>query len=146
MLVLGAGIQGACTALALAERGWQVDIVDAADDCLTRASLRNEGKIHLGFVYANDATGETPTLMLDAALQFGDLLDRWCGHPLPWAQLRSRPFSYVVRTDSMCSADMLFDKYAKLQADYETYGDARYVGTTPTQLWMPSERDARGHS
>ena len=50
--VLGAGLQGACIALELARRGHEVDLIDQDVQPLNRASLRNEGKIHLGFVYA----------------------------------------------------------------------------------------------
>ena len=55
-LVLGAGFQGVCAALALASRGYAVELVDQADRCFTRASGRNEAKIHLGDV------GYDPTL------------------------------------------------------------------------------------
>jgi glycine/D-amino acid oxidase-like deaminating enzyme len=140
VLVLGAGIQGSCVALALARAGRRVRIVDAADDCMSRASLRNEGKIHLGLVYANDPTECTPSLMLHAAFRFSELLDRWCGRPLPWSALRSRPFTYVVRCDSMCSPEALFERYDKLQAEFEGFDDAEYVGTTPERLWRPSSR------
>jgi glycine/D-amino acid oxidase-like deaminating enzyme len=142
VLVLGAGIQGSCAALALARAGRRVRVFDAADDCMSRASLRNEGKIHLGLVYANDPTECTPTLMLRAALRFSALLDGWCGRPLPWPTMRSRPFTYVVRRDSMCSPEALFDRYDKLQAEFEGFADAEYVGTTPDRLWRPSPSGA----
>jgi glycine/D-amino acid oxidase-like deaminating enzyme len=142
VLVLGAGIQGACAALALARAGHRVRVVDAADDGLSRASLRNEGKIHLGLVYANDGTGRTSSLMLEAALRFSALVERWCGRPLPWSALRSRPFSYVVHRDSMCSPGALFDRYEKLQVEYEGFEDADYIGTTPERLWRPAPHAA----
>jgi hypothetical protein len=138
VLVLGAGIQGACAALALARAGHRVRIFDAADDGMSRASLRNEGKIHLGLVYGNDPTGSTPSLMLGAALRFSELVDRWCGRPLPWEAMRSRPFAYVVRRDSMCPPEVLFDRYEKLQAEFERAEDAEYVGTKPARLWRPA--------
>jgi len=138
VLVLGAGIQGSCAALALARAGRRVQIVDAADDAMRRASLRNEGKIHLGLVYANDPTACTSSLMLGAALRFSELLDRWCGHPLPWPAMRSRPFAYVVRRDSMCAPEALFDRYDKLQSEFERFDGAEYVGTKPDRLWRPA--------
>ena len=52
--VLGAGIMGSSTALYLARAGIQVDLFDAADRPFSGASRWNEGKIHLGFLYAND--------------------------------------------------------------------------------------------
>jgi L-2-hydroxyglutarate oxidase LhgO len=146
VVVLGAGIQGSCAALALARADRRVHIFDAADDCMSRASLRNEGKVHLGLVYANDPTECTPSLMLGAAFQFSALLDRWCGHRLPWPALRSRPFVYAVRHDSMCSPEALFDRYDKLQAEFEGFGDTEYVGTTPDRLWRPSARGVDEYS
>jgi hypothetical protein len=124
----------------------RVRIVDAADDCLSRASLRNEGKIHLGLVYAADGTGRTSSLMLEAALRFSDLLDRWCGRPLPWAALRSRAFCYVVHRDSMYGVDALFGHYEKLQVELEAHGDAQYLGTKLDRLWEPAANGVRSYS
>jgi len=135
VLVLGAGIQGVCAALALAYSGHRVIVIDAADDCMQRASMRNEGKVHLGFVYANDPSARTPELMLDASLAFGDLLERWIGRSLPWNRLRSRPFTYLVLDDSMLPPHAIFDAYARLQQVYEDRRPARYVGTTLESLY-----------
>lgn len=134
-IVLGAGIQGTCAALALAERGHRVTLVDRADDCMERTSVQNEGKIHLGLVYANDPSARTPELMLDGALAFGDLLDRWTGRALPWDQLRSRPFTYLVLDDSMVAPEAIFSAYAKLEDGYEARGRGSYLGLTPNRLW-----------
>jgi glycine/D-amino acid oxidase-like deaminating enzyme len=51
--VLGAGIQGACTSLELALNGVEVDLYDKNGRPLAGTSSHNEGKIHLGYVYAN---------------------------------------------------------------------------------------------
>ena len=59
--VLGAGFQGTCVALELAQRGVTVDLYDQNDTCITQAGYRNEGKIHLGFVYTKDSTFATAT-------------------------------------------------------------------------------------
>ena len=50
--VLGAGLTGVATALELAKRGAQVTLLDQDPFAVNRASLRNEGKIHLGLIYA----------------------------------------------------------------------------------------------
>ena len=81
--VLGAGIQGVCVSFALAKAGYTVTLVDRAPQPLLRASLRNEGKLHLGFVYCNDPDRITPALMLRSAFAFGPLLEHWLGHALP---------------------------------------------------------------
>ena len=134
-IVLGAGIQGICAALALADRGHRVTLVDAADDCMQRTSVQNEGKIHLGFVYANDPSARTPELMLDGALAFGNLLERWTGRALPWDRLRSRPFTYLVLDDSMVAPEAIFAAYAKLEDGFEARGRGSYLGLTPDRLW-----------
>lgn len=127
-LVLGAGLQGACAAFALVERGWSVVVVDQAERPLDRASRRNEGKIHLGMTYANDASFATPRLMLESGLAFGPLIERWCG-PLPWAALLSTPFEYVIMRDSMVPIEQLTATYARIASEFdEVKGEARYLG------------------
>src|SRR5262245_26708324 len=75
--VLGAGILGTCTALDLADRGHRVTLFEQHDTPLTEASLHNEGKIHLGFVYAADPSLRTARRMIAGATQFFDTLGRW---------------------------------------------------------------------
>ena len=65
--VLGAGFQGACIALELARRSVTVDLYERNPTCLAEASTHNEGKIHLGFVYAGDKTLRTARLMATGA-------------------------------------------------------------------------------
>ena len=72
--VLGAGLQGACTALELARAGVKVDLYERESACLTRASAQNEGKVHLGYVFAKDPTLATARAMARGALTFMPLL------------------------------------------------------------------------
>jgi len=102
--VLGAGLQGACVALALAERGMKVDLYDREPDPVTQASARNEGKIHLGYVYANDATLATARLMAEGAWSFAPLLRRWIGPAFDDVPLSS-PFLYAVHRTSLLPPD-----------------------------------------
>ena len=60
--MLGAGLQGACIALELARRGAKVDLYERNEACVAEASAHNEGKVHLGFVYAFDQSFATPGL------------------------------------------------------------------------------------
>lgn len=143
-LVLGAGIQGVCAALALHSRGYRVALIDQAAGCMTRASGRNEAKIHLGFVYANDDSFRTASLMLDACLVFAPLLESWLGRPLDWPSLRSRPFIYAVMRDSLLSFDQICVFYGRVQAAYEErLGGRTYLGNRPPVLWRPLAPDAR---
>ena len=68
--VLGGGLQGCCLALALAERGVRVTLFDRNAALLTKAAVANEGKIHLGYMYAGDPTLSTARTMMSGALSF----------------------------------------------------------------------------
>jgi len=98
--VLGGGLQGACVALELAAKGVEVDLYEKNERCLSRASTHNEGKIHLGYVYANDPTMQTARLMARGALCFSSLLRRWIGDGIDEIPV-SDPFYYVVHRQSL---------------------------------------------
>lgn len=125
--------------MALSQRGYRVKLVDKQPDCMLRASLRNEGKIHLGFVYANDPSLRTSELMLEASLAFGPLLERFLGGRIEWSSLLSAPFFYLVMADSAVAADKLFDHYEKIQDSYARSGEKSYVGESPERLWRAVE-------
>lgn len=138
VVVLGAGLQGACVALALAAAGRRVGLVDRSAAPMTGASLNNEGKVHLGYVYGLDPTLETQRTMLKGALSFAPLLDRWLG-PQPWPRLKTAGISYAVMPDSLLPADVLEGEYARLVAQIADVADdvaatidepAHYLGHT----------------
>ena len=97
--VLGAGIMGSCLALELAQRGYGVDLIDLAAVPMTGASLHNEGKLHLGFVYAKDPLKATHQVMLRGSLAFARILEKLTGCREE-ALMASRPFHYYVPLDS----------------------------------------------
>jgi hypothetical protein len=137
--VLGAGLQGACLALALAERGARVDLFDKESQPIMQASLQSEGKIHLGFVYANDATLATAGLMAEGALAFAPLLDRWTGRK-PGSLGLSSAFHYLVHRESLLAPDALKHRYDAITAlirDASGRNGADYFGLDPAQ---PVER------
>jgi glycine/D-amino acid oxidase-like deaminating enzyme len=100
--VLGGGLQGACVAMELASTGITVDLYDKNDQCLTQASAQNEGKIHLGYVYANDPTLRTARTMVKGSIMFSSLLRRWIGSDVDSISA-SAPFYYVVHRESLLS-------------------------------------------
>ena len=137
--VLGAGFQGVCVALELARRGIDVDLYDRNDACITQAGARNEGKIHLGFVYANDASFETAKLMARGALAFGAALPRWleCG----WSDLGlSTPHYYAVHRDSMLAPDAVLAHFAHVRdVVHELGAGCGYLGQDAHTVDFASE-------
>jgi glycine/D-amino acid oxidase-like deaminating enzyme len=136
--IIGGGIQGCCIALELASRGQKVTLIERDSKLFNRASLRNEGKIHLGLVYMNDPTFETPALMLRGALLFRKYLERWIGEKSFNLGL-SEPFYYLVAKDSFLNSDQLERGYQRLQLLFEewklAHPDWDYLGQRPGKLF-----------
>ncbi|MDH3689094.1 MAG: FAD-binding oxidoreductase [Gammaproteobacteria bacterium] len=136
--VLGAGIQGVCATLALLSRGHNVTLIDKASGLMTRTSLRNEGKLHLGFVYANDPSRNTSRLMLRSALYFRTLLEGWLNQRICWDKLKSTCFGYLVARDSCLSVDKILGHFELLQKDYQMLcqdDQTDYLEVRPERLW-----------
>jgi glycine/D-amino acid oxidase-like deaminating enzyme len=102
--VLGGGLQGCCTALALAERKVRVTLFDKNDALLSRAAVANEGKIHLGYMYAGDPKLSTAKAMMAGALSFAPFLERHLGQTTQSFSV-SAPASYVIHRDSQQSSE-----------------------------------------
>jgi hypothetical protein len=100
--VLGGGFQGCCTAIELARRGAQVCLYEREANLLNGAATANEGKIHLGYVYARDRSLATARTMLRGALSFAPLLRQFLDADPPAV---SDPFIYAVHRDSQIDAD-----------------------------------------
>ena len=66
--ILGAGGAGACAALELSQRGYSVDLYEEGPIPIRKASYVNEGKIHVGFIYAMDRDLHTAKQMILGAL------------------------------------------------------------------------------
>ena len=136
--VLGAGIQGICASLELARLGLDVDLFDQEPRPMRRASLTNEGKIHLGLVYAKDAGLETVHLMMRGALHFMPLLERFV--PAEAFHI-SAPFDYLVAHDSMISAASVALHFEQVDQIYKTLltdrPELHYLGRKPGSLFRP---------
>lgn len=131
-VIIGGGIHGVSTALALASRGRKSVILDAAAP-LEGASVHNEGKVHLGFVYALDEHGATTRSMVEGALAFAPLIERWCGE-VDWAGLRSSPFAYLVMNEGLAGAGQLEAHYESVLAEIGSAGasfGSNYLGVDP---------------
>lgn len=97
--VLGGGLQGCCVALALADRGKSVVLFERNSSILSRTAIANEGKIHLGWMYAADPSLATARMMIEGALAFAPFLRRYLGLQVE-TMVTSLPAAYVVHRDS----------------------------------------------
>jgi hypothetical protein len=104
--VLGAGLQGACIALELGQRGIGVDLFDRCAEPMSQASLQNEGKIHLGYTYAKDCSLRTARMMMAGGLSFSPLMTRWAGPEFAEVTV-STPFYYLVHARSLLDAEAI---------------------------------------
>jgi glycine/D-amino acid oxidase-like deaminating enzyme len=128
--VLGAGFQGTCVALELATRGLSVDLYDRNEACITQAGFWNEGKIHLGFTYANDPSLRTAQLMAEGALLFDRAIERWLETSIASIGL-SPGFDYVLHRDSLLEPDRVLAHFAKVADHVRAVAAARglsYLG------------------
>ncbi len=102
--VLGAGIMGSTTALLLARRGTAVSLFDAEDQPFSGASRWNEGKIHLGFLYAADRSLQTARRLLPGGLAFRDDVETLLGPCLRDATTREDDL-YLIHKNSVAGPD-----------------------------------------
>lgn len=102
--VLGAGIMGSATALFLARRHVRVSLFDAADQPFAAASRWNEGKIHLGYLYAAGPSLETAMRLLPGALAFKPLSQELIGCRIDEAVAQSDDI-YLVHRDSVTNVE-----------------------------------------
>ena len=134
--ILGAGNVGVCTALELAGRGYIVDLYDENAQVITRASQNNEGKIHLGLVYAKDRSLRTAKTMIWGAIHFTSCLHRWIDMTSDHVTISS-PFYYAVHKGTMTSAQELERHYAHCKRLFEDACSATglsYLGGERTLL------------
>ena len=145
--VLGGGLQGCCTALALAERGSNVVLFDRNQALLDRTAVANEGKIHLGYMYAGDPTLSTARTMMEGALAFAPFMQRYLGMPTQ-ALATSAPAVYVVHRDSQHSAEAVnayLTEVHRLITEAARGRELAYFGldlSTPPRPWSAGERGA----
>jgi glycine/D-amino acid oxidase-like deaminating enzyme len=134
--VLGAGGAGVCTALELALRGYAVDLYDENSAVLTQASRNNEGKVHLGLVYARDGSEKTAETMILGAIHFSEYLRRWTGFD-KWDDVLSTPYYYVVHKGTMSEPAALERHYHLCRRLFEEAREATglmYLGNSDRTL------------
>jgi hypothetical protein len=144
-LVIGGGLAGCGIALELAKHGKNSVLIEQDPVPMNRASLRNEGKIHLGLIYAADPSKQTGFLQLKGSLQFHLILESWLGKGFSRIE-QSTPFFYLVANDSLQTPDQLADHYQALNQEYckllEENPKLNYLGSQPSWLTKRVELEA----
>jgi glycine/D-amino acid oxidase-like deaminating enzyme len=145
--VLGGGLQGCCIALALAERAADVTLFDKNDTLLSRTAVANEGKIHLGYMYAGDPTLATAKTMMTGALAFAPFLERYLCRPARTFSV-SVPATYIIHRDSQLNAETVNGYLATVHALLNEAAADRnhaYFGmnlAAPLRPWPDAEKAA----
>lgn len=148
--VLGGGLQGCCIALALADRGQPVVLFDRQPDVLTRTAVANEGKVHLGWMYAADPSLATARVMIEGALAFAPFLERHLGVS-PASLTISEPAAYAVHRESQQDVDQVKAYFAAVRgliAEASAGRRDHYFGADLLQAprqWSDAERLAAFH-
>jgi glycine/D-amino acid oxidase-like deaminating enzyme len=102
--ILGAGIMGCSLALLLARRGVRVTLVDRASAPFSGASRWNEGKIHLGFLYAGDPSLATARKLLPGGLAFRPIVEELVGRSIEPA-ISQEDDIFLTHRDSVADVD-----------------------------------------
>jgi glycine/D-amino acid oxidase-like deaminating enzyme len=146
--ILGGGLQGCCVALSLAERGVDVILFDRNDQLLSRAAVANEGKVHLGYMYANDPSYSTARMMIQGALAFAPFFARHLGLAEDYMMV-SRPAAYVVHKDSQRTTEQVSRYLATVHELMREASQSRtraYFGrdlSDQPRMWSAAEREAQ---
>jgi FAD dependent oxidoreductase len=102
--VIGGGIQGTLCALACSTAGWRVTLFERKPKLWQGASANNEGKIHLGFTYGLDRSGETQARLAELGARFEESLSAIMG-PLPAGVVIARHVIYARLASSALDAE-----------------------------------------
>lgn len=129
---------GSAIALFLSRRRMRVTIFDAASRPFAGASRWNEGKIHLGYLYAADPSLETARRLLPGGLAFRDLTEELVGCSIEPA-IAHRDDTFVIHRQSVTAADAAEHYFNAVAALSAGHADAeRYLvpvdGALPHRL------------
>jgi hypothetical protein len=136
--IIGGGIQGCSVAVELSMRGISSHMFDRRAELMMAASRWNEGKIHLGYLWAKDETHKTVGAALRHALAFRRKLAEYLGRDALTAHT-STPFVYAVLRDSQVAADAFqahVERVDRMVAEALTQPKADYLGQRQVQRSM----------
>lgn len=124
--IIGGGLGGCLTALELARRGIHCEIFERNARELSEASSHNEGKVHLGYLYARDAGGGTSRLMAEGAASFRSIVAELTGFDV--TEALSTPFLYAVHRRSLVSPEAI-DAHFRRCSDFFSESNGHHDGS-----------------
>ena len=139
--VLGAGLMGSATALFLARGGCTVTLFEQAEAPMQGASCWNEGKIHLGHLYAADPSMRTAREVVDGGLRFRPLVEELIGGSLA-ATVTPQRDTYLVHPGSVVSAEAMGAYFARLDELLKERGGSYLGPLTPIERLTAGELEA----
>ena len=126
--ILGAGIMGSSVALLLARAGCAVTLIDQAASAMSGASRWNEGKIHLGFLYAGDPSCRTASELVVGGLAFRPLTEDLIGCSLVSATTPDDDI-YLVHPESVVDAEAMAAYFQRVEALIASHSEkGSYLG------------------
>jgi glycine/D-amino acid oxidase-like deaminating enzyme len=142
---------GCSLALFLARNGAHVSLFDEAAEPFTGASRWNEGKIHLGYLYAGDPSLDTARKLIDGGLLFRDLVQELLEEDISPA-VSPRDDIYLAHRSSIVDADWMSGYFKAVSGLIRSHPSAdRYfsdltnagsVGLTAAELRNVTRSDA----
>jgi hypothetical protein len=113
---------------------------------LNRTAVANEGKIHLGYMYAGDATLSTARIMMTGALAFAPFFERHLDMAAE-SLTTSVPATYVVHRDSQHPPEaieaymgLVHDNVREMASGRESAYFGADLGASPRR-WSNRERE-----
>jgi len=130
--VLGAGLAGSSAALTLARAGVEVTLFERLHLPVNAASLHNEGKLHLGYVYALDKASKTHLKMIEGSLQFLGIIEHLTGVARS-NFTASSPFLYIVPNTTMLSFKDVLEHAETVDSEIASFlsKENRFVSPVP---------------
>jgi glycine/D-amino acid oxidase-like deaminating enzyme len=121
---------GSSLAVLLARNGARVTLFDAAERPMSRAGRWNEGKIHLGYLYAADRTLNTARKLIPGGKLFRPIVESIIESPIE-GHLTSGQEFYLTHTDSVVDPSTML---GYLNAVWDLNGDTSKKTTRPRRL------------
>lgn len=105
--ILGAGMLGSSLAILLGRRGVRVTLFDASEHPMNKAGRWNEGKIHMGYLYAADRSLNTARKLIPGGVAFQSIVENLIGSSIEPHLTRGDDI-FLTHANSVVDPDLMF--------------------------------------